>query len=105
MRLRDGAPTTTGRHNLNNSKNNFERAQVDNFTFPALPNVGEIKRIVIGHDSSGMGSDWHLNKVRRHATRVCFCAARDDVSVLLWSAIMRARCNPWLPCAVSVACV
>ncbi|KAG2450199.1 hypothetical protein HYH02_000301 [Chlamydomonas schloesseri] len=59
----DGTPTTTGRHNLNNSKNNFERAEVDNFTFPALPNVGEIKRIVIGHDSSGMGSDWHLNKV------------------------------------------
>ncbi|PNH12713.1 Lipoxygenase y domain-containing protein 1 [Tetrabaena socialis] len=42
----DGQPTTTGRVALNNSKNNFERAQVDVFSFPVLTNVGVIKRIV-----------------------------------------------------------
>ncbi|KAG2499991.1 hypothetical protein HYH03_002273 [Edaphochlamys debaryana] len=59
----DGQPTTTGRVALNNSKNNFERAAVDMFNFPGLPNVGTIKRIVIGHDNFGPGAAWHLNKV------------------------------------------
>jgi hypothetical protein len=61
---RDGQPAATGRVPLNNSKNNFERAAVDVFSFPSLPNVGVIKRILIGHDNSGAGSAWHLNKVR-----------------------------------------
>ncbi|GFR41097.1 hypothetical protein Agub_g1741 [Astrephomene gubernaculifera] len=59
----DGQPTTTGRATLNNSKNNFERAAVDVFSLANLPNVGVIKRIVIGHDNSGPGAAWHLNKV------------------------------------------
>ncbi|GLC44364.1 hypothetical protein PLESTF_000049800 [Pleodorina starrii] len=59
----DGHPATTGRVALNNSKNNFERAAVDVFSFPNLLNVGVMKRIVIGHDNSGAGSAWHLNKV------------------------------------------
>lgn len=47
---------------LNNSKNNFERGQTDVFNL-TLPNLGEVKRIVIGHDNNGVGSAWHLNAV------------------------------------------
>lgn len=59
----DGAARSTGQVNLNNSKNNFERAAVDVFSFPALPNVYDVTRIRIGHDNSGAGAAWHLNKV------------------------------------------
>lgn len=38
------------------------RLQVDVFSL-TLPNIGELKRIVIGHDNSGVGADWHLNMV------------------------------------------
>lgn len=53
----------TGRLNLNSSKNDFERGSVDVFNVTAT-NVGEIKRILIGHDNSGAGASWHLNTVR-----------------------------------------
>lgn len=45
------------------TQNNFERAATDVFSFSA-PNCGTMKRIVIGHDNSGPGAAWHLNKVR-----------------------------------------
>ncbi|MEW5309958.1 MAG: hypothetical protein WDW38_001797 [Sanguina aurantia] len=59
---RDGQPTGSGRQTLNNSKNNYERAAVDVFTLTAV-NLGALKRIVIGHDNSGLGAAWHLQQV------------------------------------------
>ena len=47
---------------LNSSKNDFERNSVDVFNL-TLPNVGEMKRIRIGHDNWGLGADWHLKMV------------------------------------------
>ena len=47
---------------LNSSKNDFERNNVDVFNL-TLPNVGEMKRIRIGHDNWGLGADWHLKLV------------------------------------------
>ncbi len=38
------------------------RAQVDTFNLN-LPNIGVLKRIVVGHDNFGVGSDWHLKQV------------------------------------------
>lgn len=62
--VRDGKPTATGKVKLNSSKNDFERAAIDVFNLKDLPNVGVLKRIVIGHDNHGVGADWHLNMVR-----------------------------------------
>lgn len=36
--------------------------QVDVFTL-TLPNVGDLKSVVIGHDDCNPGADWHLNMV------------------------------------------
>ena len=46
---------------LENSANNFERAQTDTFEVQAA--VGEIKYIRIGHDNAGIGASWHLQEV------------------------------------------
>lgn len=56
-------PTSSGRQALDNSKNNFERGQVDVFTL-SLPNLGAIKKLLIGHDDFGAGADWHLAEVK-----------------------------------------
>ena len=39
--------------------------QKDKFEFPAV-DLGEVKRIVIGHDGKGFGSGWYLDKVVIH---------------------------------------
>lgn len=62
---------STGRVTLNSSKNDFERAAVDTFSFPGLVNVGKMTRILIGHDNAGAGAAWHLNKVGGGPTRPC----------------------------------
>ncbi|GLC54185.1 hypothetical protein PLESTB_000832700 [Pleodorina starrii] len=54
--------TNTGRVLLNNKGNDFERGQSDTFTI-AGKNVGPMKKIRIGHDNSGLGPAWHLNRV------------------------------------------
>ena len=79
---RDGQPVSTSRVTLNNSKNNFERAEVDVFSFPALVNVGEMKRILIGHDNSGAGAAWHLNKVTLTAACRPFAAVHPTLRCL-----------------------
>ncbi len=44
-------------------RNDFERGATDIFEFTA-PSVGKpMSKIRIGHDGSGVGSGWHLNKV------------------------------------------
>ena len=72
---RDGIPTSSGRQALNNSKNNFERGAIDVFHL-TLPNLGTVQRLLIGHDSYGAGSAWHLAEVRvlcvQTGQEVCF---------------------------------
>lgn len=47
---------------LCNSRNNFERNQHDTFVVK-LPDVAKLAKLQIGHDGSGMGAAWHLNRV------------------------------------------
>ncbi len=44
------------------SRNDFERANTDVFMFEEK-NVGSLKKIRIGHDGSGLGAGWHLQRV------------------------------------------
>ena len=48
--------------NENRIRDKFERGQVDIFHVE-MPNVGQIERIKIGHDASGLKSGWHLEYV------------------------------------------
>lgn len=43
-------------------RNDFERANTDVFMFEDK-NVGSLKKIRIGHDGSGLGAGWHLQRV------------------------------------------
>eukprot|EP00736_Rhodelphis_marinus_P000918 Rmarinus@m.27357 len=52
----------TNKKRLDNSSNNFERGCIDEFRIPA-PELGDIEKIVIGHDNSGLGPGWFLDKV------------------------------------------
>ncbi|KAG2432966.1 hypothetical protein HXX76_008694 [Chlamydomonas incerta] len=54
--------THTGRMLLNNKGNDFERGQTDTYQI-AGRDVGPMKKIRIGHDNSGLGPAWHLNRV------------------------------------------
>ncbi|CAL1540467.1 unnamed protein product [Lymnaea stagnalis] len=45
-----------------NNKNKFERNQMDEFILE-LANIGELKKIKIGHDNAGGGGAWFLDKV------------------------------------------
>lgn len=40
----------------------FERGGVDDLTLTG-PDIGEINKVVLGHDARGMGSDWHVSLV------------------------------------------
>jgi hypothetical protein len=40
----------------------FEKASCDKF-LKTFPDIGEPKRIIIGHDNSGPFPGWHLDKV------------------------------------------
>jgi hypothetical protein len=57
-----GDQGSVGQTRLETAANNFERAQIDHFIIKAT-NVGELQRIVIWHDNSGLGADWHLQQV------------------------------------------
>lgn len=58
-----GANGGVGTTRLVAKGNPFERKAKDEFKVPGS-DIGEINSIVIGHDGSGFGSDWHLAKVR-----------------------------------------
>lgn len=47
---------------LESGSDDFERGAVNVFTCPSPP-VGDIQRIRIGHDNSGVGAGWFLEKV------------------------------------------
>jgi hypothetical protein len=53
-----GTAGNSGALALENSKDNFERGQVDRFTVEAA--VGEVQYVRIGHDNSGVAPAWHL---------------------------------------------
>lgn len=48
---------------LSNSKNNFERAELDRFEVGPVPDLGQLTSVDIGHDGTGMGSGWHCEYV------------------------------------------
>ncbi|XP_078677295.1 uncharacterized protein LOC144913960 isoform X2 [Branchiostoma floridae x Branchiostoma belcheri] len=55
----------TGKRELVRSQNNdmkFEQGQMDLFEVEAV-SLGELQKVVIGHDGHGLGSGWHLDKV------------------------------------------
>jgi len=52
----------SGQRKLEGSGNLFERAQTDEFGFE-LVELGELKKVTIGHDNSGFGASWFLDKV------------------------------------------
>jgi hypothetical protein len=53
---------------LDNAQNNFERAKTDVFGIEAA-SLGEIKKIRIRTDGSGIGADWFLDKVNIHCEK------------------------------------
>ncbi|CAD7701203.1 unnamed protein product, partial [Ostreobium quekettii] len=60
-----GASRATGPHPLETrSKNTFERGSLDRFTLDALPHLGDLTKITIGHDGKGFGAGWHLEGVK-----------------------------------------
>eukprot|EP00899_Mesostigma_viride_P015258 jgi/Mesvir1/23733/Mv18674-RA.1 len=71
----------TGQIWLDATKKQFERNDLDEFTITA-PNVGEIQKLRIGHDNSGMGPGWFLDYVQ----------IRDASSGATW----RFPCHRWL---------
>ena len=52
----------TGDRKLESSGNNFERGRTDVFSLEAVE-LGEITKLKIGHDGSGVGSGWFLDNV------------------------------------------
>jgi hypothetical protein len=52
----------SGKRKLEGSGNLFERSRSDNFGFECVE-LGNISRVIIGHDGSGVGSGWFLDKV------------------------------------------
>ena len=52
----------TGKRQLDTSADNFQRGKSDIFVIEA-PFLGEIRRVVIGHDNSGWGPGWKLDDV------------------------------------------
>jgi len=57
-----GTEGDSGEHKLESSGRNFERNQTDTFGFEFV-DLGEIQKIKIRHDNSGVSSGWFLNKV------------------------------------------
>ena len=57
-----GVSGSTGQFKLESGGNNFERGRVDEFGIEAF-DVGELKKITIGHDGVGFGSGWYLDNV------------------------------------------
>ena len=53
---------SSGSKKLNTLANDFERGKVDKFVLESLE-IGNIERIEISHDGSGIGSAWFLSYV------------------------------------------
>ncbi|KXZ56858.1 hypothetical protein GPECTOR_1g774 [Gonium pectorale] len=53
---------SVGQSRLETGANDFERGNVDNFVVKGT-NIGDVQRVIIQHDNSGIGPDWHLQQV------------------------------------------
>ncbi|KAL8614281.1 hypothetical protein ACOMHN_007619 [Nucella lapillus] len=51
----------SGEKKLSSRKNNFERGKMDEFLLEC-PKLGRLERIRVGHDNSGFGPGWFLDK-------------------------------------------
>ncbi|CAH3045073.1 unnamed protein product [Porites lobata] len=58
-----GEDGDSGERKLDNNKNNFETGQKDSFTLSCATHLGRINKIRIGHDNTGFGAAWFLDKV------------------------------------------
>lgn len=52
----------SGEQKLSGARNCFERGQRDEFGFECV-DLGKIRKIRVGHDNSGFGASWFLDKV------------------------------------------
>uniref|UniRef100_A0A6B2KWS8 PLAT domain-containing protein n=1 Tax=Arcella intermedia TaxID=1963864 RepID=A0A6B2KWS8_9EUKA len=57
-----GDKNSTGKQILDNSPTNFNRGSKDTFTIDTVE-LGELKKIIVGHDNAGFGADWFLENV------------------------------------------
>ncbi|XP_050409617.1 lipoxygenase homology domain-containing protein 1 [Patella vulgata] len=71
----------SGEKKLTSRKNNFERNNADEF-FIECPKLGRLEKVRIGHDDSGFGPGWFLEKV-----------IVDDIAV---SKVYEFPCQRWL---------
>uniref|UniRef100_A0A8C2K356 Lipoxygenase homology domains 1a n=1 Tax=Cyprinus carpio TaxID=7962 RepID=A0A8C2K356_CYPCA len=65
-----------------NNTNKFERKQTDTFRFPDILSLGELSKVRIWHDNSGVAAGWHLEYVDVH----------DDIL----GKKFRFQCDRWL---------
>ena len=56
-------PCDGERLRLETSRNNFERAALDEFVIARQPRLDAIESITVGHDNRGMFAGWHLDWV------------------------------------------
>lgn len=57
-----GEDGDSGEKKLDNARNNFERGKKDSFKVICGTSLGRLTKIRIGHDNSGLGPGWFLNK-------------------------------------------
>jgi hypothetical protein len=76
-----GANGNTGRRSLSGRMMNcFERNQTDEFPLLVEDDLGELSKVIIGHDNSGPGPAWYL----------------DEVIINEGARSWRFPCNKWL---------
>ena len=63
-----GANDTSREIHLDNDQNNFERAKTDMFGVETVY-LGDITKIRLRSDGSGIGADWFLDKVIVHSEK------------------------------------
>eukprot|EP00775_Hariotina_reticulata_P001782 gene1782-2116_t len=77
-----GSKGVLGQARLDNADNNFERGKQDVFTVKGV-DVGDLTKLLVWHDGSGMGPDWHLHKVEVEVVTSNVRGAGTDADVLL----------------------
>ncbi|XP_073445861.1 lipoxygenase homology domain-containing protein 1 isoform X1 [Dendrobates tinctorius] len=65
-----------------NNSNKFERNQMDTFRFPEMLSLGDLCKVRVWHDNSGIGPGWHLE----------FIDVKDEVM----NKTFRFQCDRWL---------
>ncbi|XP_073475133.1 lipoxygenase homology domain-containing protein 1 [Aquarana catesbeiana] len=65
-----------------NNNNKFEKNQMDSFRFPDMLSLGDLCKVRVWHDNSGVGPGWHLEYI--------------DVRDELMNKTFRFQCDRWL---------